>query len=214
MDAPLTRLFSSVRNEDWHHNGSMLGECLDVLRKHGVLLQSDPKLPSVATIIAGESIRGSWWGHPAAGAIYETLQALGRDPDLMLVKLVAGKDTFVHRRLWPLIYAIGTSGEAWQKTGLSITARKLDRELIRVGQLQTTGAAAKELQVRLLAYGEHLHTAAGSHATQLESWMHWSHRLGFDAGQISSQEAKATIEAIFPNARYQWSVTTKGKRLS
>jgi hypothetical protein len=183
----------------------MLYECLAVLRKLGILLQSDPQLPSVTTIVAGESIRGSWWGHQAAGAIYATLQLLGRHPEVLSVKLVAGKDTFVHRRLWPAIYAIGTAGESWQRTGLSSAARSLEMELNEVGQLQTTGAAAKELQLRFLAHGEQFHTAAGSHATRLESWLHWAQRLGLDMEQVSPHEAKAAIEAILPSAKFLWS---------
>lgn len=181
-----------------------LDQCLTVLRRRGLLLLSDPKLPSVTTIVAGESIRGSWWGHRAARLIYQTLQLLGEHPDVLLVKLVAGKDTLVHRRLWPEIYAIGTAGEAWQRTGLSSAARRLERDLNQAGQLPTTGPAAKELRGRLLAHGGQFHTAAGSHAVQLESWIHWAQRLGLTMERIPPHEARTKIEEALPTAKFPW----------
>jgi hypothetical protein len=36
------------------------------LREHGLLLQSDIALPNVAALVAGETVRGSWWAHPAS----------------------------------------------------------------------------------------------------------------------------------------------------
>jgi hypothetical protein len=185
-------------------NGA-LDQCLTVLRRRGILLQSDPKLPSVTTIVAGEPIRGSWWGHRTARLIYQTLQLLGDHPDVMLIKLVAGKDTFVHRSLWPAIYAIGTAGEPWQRAGLSSAARRLERDLNQAGQLETTGPAAKELRARLLAHGEQSHTASGSHAMQLESWIHWTQRLGLQMERIPPHEARAKIEEALPTAKFPWS---------
>jgi ankyrin repeat protein len=38
-----------------------------------VLLEHDRELPSVTSIVAGEPISGSWWGHPLGHAIYDLL---------------------------------------------------------------------------------------------------------------------------------------------
>ena len=164
-------------------------------------------LPSVTTLVAGEPVRGSWWAHPAAGLIYQTLELLSDHREVMLVKLVAGKDTFVHRRWWPTIYAIGNAREPWQRAGLSDTARTLDRKLMKAGQLEAAGAAAKELQVRLLAHAEQFHTAAGSHRTRLETWKHWAQRLGLDMDMepIAPHEARSSMEALLPTAKFPWS---------
>jgi hypothetical protein len=92
--------------------------CLAYLRRVGLLMNSDTRLPSVTTLVAGEAVRGSWWAHPLANAIFLSLQEPAAHPDLLLLKLIGGKDTFVHRRLWPEIAAIGLSGESWQTLGL------------------------------------------------------------------------------------------------
>jgi len=62
----------------------------------------------MSEVIAGESIRGSWWGHPKGGEIYSILGFLEESPDVLVCRVVNGKITFVHRRLWPaLISAAG-----------------------------------------------------------------------------------------------------------
>ena len=74
------------------------------VRKHGVVLESAAgPVPSLAIAIAGEPIRGSWWSHPRSDEIFELTQAIrGRD-DVLVCRLVNGKLTFVHRRLWPAL---------------------------------------------------------------------------------------------------------------
>jgi hypothetical protein len=60
-------------------------------------------LPNVAEMVAGEPIRGSWWGHPASHAIFDALNSLAESPDVVRTRLVDGKVTLVHRRLWPAL---------------------------------------------------------------------------------------------------------------
>jgi hypothetical protein len=84
----------------------MMG-CVDVmaaLAEHGMLLESARgSLPNVAELIAGEPIKGSWWGHPQGHAIFNELQLLDESPDVVRLRLVRGKVTLVHRRLWPAV---------------------------------------------------------------------------------------------------------------
>jgi hypothetical protein len=71
------------------------------LIEHGMLLESaHGPLPNVAELIAGERITGSWWGHPSSHAIFEAINALADSPDVVRTRLVDGKVTFVHRRVW------------------------------------------------------------------------------------------------------------------
>jgi len=59
--------------------------------------------PSLAEAIAGEPVLGSWWGHKKGREIFRATRAV-RDCDRILVcRLVGGKITYVHRRLWPAI---------------------------------------------------------------------------------------------------------------
>jgi hypothetical protein len=74
------------------------------LIEHGMLLQSARgPIPNVAELVAGEPINGSWWGHPQGHAIFNVLGALDDSPDIVRLRLVNGKVTLVHRRLWPAL---------------------------------------------------------------------------------------------------------------
>lgn len=78
------------------------------LVEHGVLLQSARgPVPNVAELVAGEPIRGSWWGHPAHERIFTALNELADSPDVVRTRLVGGKVTLVHRRLWPALVRVG-----------------------------------------------------------------------------------------------------------
>jgi len=70
----------------------------------GILLESARgPLANVAEMVAGEPIKGSWWGHPSGHAIFEQLNALDDSADVVRMRLVGGKVTLVHRRLWPAL---------------------------------------------------------------------------------------------------------------
>jgi len=144
------------------------------LERLDLLPMAGSALPSVATLVAGEPIAGSWWGHPAGRAIYAAACRLAEDPQFVLVKLLDGKDTWVHRGLVPALLAVGRAGEPWQVRDLSAAARALRERLEREGELEASGPAARELQRRLLAVGEALHTPAGRHATRLRTWECWA----------------------------------------
>jgi hypothetical protein len=74
------------------------------VKKHGVVLASARgPVPSLAEAITGEPIRGSWWGHARGGEIFAALEKIADSPDVRCFRLVNGKLTFVHRRLWPAL---------------------------------------------------------------------------------------------------------------
>jgi hypothetical protein len=73
-----------------------------LLAREGALLESAKgPVPNVADLVAGETIRGSWWAHPSSHAIFDALNALATSPDVARMRLIGGKVTLVHRRLWP-----------------------------------------------------------------------------------------------------------------
>lgn len=79
-------------------------EALGFVERHGVVLAAARgPVPTLAYAVAGESIRGSWWGHPAGKAIFAVMSALDDSPDVVACRLVNGKVTWVHRRLWPAL---------------------------------------------------------------------------------------------------------------
>jgi hypothetical protein len=79
-------------------------QALAFVKKHGVVLASAKgPVPRMTEIIAGEAIKGSWWAHAQSRQIYATLRSLEKDPDILVCRLVGGKVSFVHRRLWPAL---------------------------------------------------------------------------------------------------------------
>jgi hypothetical protein len=72
------------------------------VRRHGVVLVSAKgPAPRLTEAIAGEPIKGSWWGHSKGHQIFAILQKLEDSPDILVCRLIAGRVTMVHRRLWP-----------------------------------------------------------------------------------------------------------------
>ena len=79
-------------------------DLLAMLIEHGVLLESARgPIPNAAEIVAGGPIKGSWWGHPRSHTIYAALSDLDESPDVARMRLVNGKVTLVHRRVWPAL---------------------------------------------------------------------------------------------------------------
>jgi hypothetical protein len=152
------------------------------LSRWGLLLEQDKVLPSVASIIAGGPIAGSWWGSAASSSIYDACQALEEMANVLRVKLVSGKVTFVLERLWPAVFAVARSREPWQLEGLTPEDVALlglvdDAGLIRLDELpgasKRVRESARTLERRLLVYGDQLHTDSGAHTKVLQSWASW-----------------------------------------
>ncbi|MBL0217846.1 MAG: hypothetical protein IPQ07_28700 [Myxococcales bacterium] len=84
---------------------------LAFVAEHGVVLASAKgPVPSVAEAIAGEPIVGSWWSHPRGQVIFDALSEIDDDVDVRCFKLIDGKVTFVHRRLWPALVRLAREG--------------------------------------------------------------------------------------------------------
>lgn len=63
-------------------------------------------MPSLAEAIAGGPIQGSWWGHARSHEIFALTRAVRDCPDVLVCRLVGGKITYVHRRLWPALVRV------------------------------------------------------------------------------------------------------------
>ena len=82
-------------------------EALAFIRKHGVVLEAaQGPIPSLAEAIAGERVRGSWWSHPKSQQIFAVTRAVRDSDDVLVCRLIQGKITFVHRRLWPALVRV------------------------------------------------------------------------------------------------------------
>jgi len=124
-------------------------------------------------------------------------------PDVLIVKLISEKVTFVHRELWGHVYSIGVGREDWQMKNLTPAATQLLKSLDAEGFLQTDklkkfgpkpGDAARELERRLLVHANQIHTESGAHAKVIETWDTWAERAGFRARAKSPVAARRFLE--------------------
>jgi hypothetical protein len=85
------------------------GQALEFIQRHGIVLESATgPVPSLAQTIAGGNLKGSWWSHPMGKDIFQITRAVRASEQVLVCRLVAGKVTFVHARLWPaLVRAAG-----------------------------------------------------------------------------------------------------------
>jgi hypothetical protein len=161
----------AARRSAWHH--PHMSPCATVVRtleRYGLLLQQDKKALSVVGLITGEALSSSWWNHPRGSEIFACLRALGDRPDVMTTRLISGKVTFAHERLWPALLAVATSREGWQLDGLSASARALLRRVESTAAVEASGPDARDLQNRLLVRATEIHTESGRHAVALQPW--------------------------------------------
>ena len=83
--------------------------------------------------ITGESISGNWWIHPRADSIYNILAAVTDSEDVLVCRLLRGKITLVHRRLWPALVRVAGQFEPAQLAQVrqehTATGRHVNREV-------------------------------------------------------------------------------------
>lgn len=164
------------------------------LDRHGLLLVTDPVLPSVAGIVAREPVQGSWWSHSASHAIFAALARLDDADDTLLVKLVSGKQTFVAEALWRDFFSVATAKKRWQTQGLAREDRSLLRR-IESGESVRAAKGSNALETRLLAHGTNVHTDSGAHAKMLTSWKVCMHELHFRLRARAPEASKTSFEA-------------------
>lgn len=79
-------------------------DALAFVAEHGIVLEAaSGPVPSLAREVAGEPIRGSWWGHERAEQILAATRHVRGSDQVLTCRLVGGKVTYVHRRLWPAL---------------------------------------------------------------------------------------------------------------
>ena len=88
-------------------------QALTFVKTHGVVLESGRgAVPSLVEAVAGELIRGSWWGHPKGRDIFRCSRDIRESADVLVCRLVGGKVTYVHRRLWPALVRLAERFDA------------------------------------------------------------------------------------------------------
>jgi hypothetical protein len=95
-------------------------EAVAFIQQQGVVLErANGIVPSLVDAIVGAPVRGSWWGHPEGRRIFALLGAVHDSPDVVRCKLLDGKVTYAHRRVWPALVKLASK----------IGATRLDRHM-------------------------------------------------------------------------------------
>jgi len=84
-------------------------QAMSFVREHGVVLVSARgTAPRLTEAIVGETIQGSWWAHSQSHHIHAILEAVTESDQVLVCRLVDGKVTLIHRRLWPSLVRLAS----------------------------------------------------------------------------------------------------------
>ena len=85
-------------------------EAIEFVKNQGIVLESAKgSIPNLADTVAGEPIRRCYWGHIIGNEIYLLTRAIRSSKDVLVCRLVEGKVTYVHKRVWPAIVRLHSS---------------------------------------------------------------------------------------------------------
>jgi hypothetical protein len=186
--------------------GDVLERLEAELERMGFLLEHDKTLPSATTLIAGQPIIGSWWGHPRGHEIFAVLGELAKGAGALCVKLLNAKRTYVHPRLYAAFFSLVEATRADALGACSPPARELfelteRRGVVRMADIaavvpvKAATAAIRELDERCLVRVDSEHTASGKHEKTLESWTSWRARHAPDIQIAGPAEARAALSS-------------------
>ena len=145
-------------------------QAIAFVKAKGIVLESAKgPAPSLASAIAGEPIRGSWWKHRKAAKIFQCSRAVRASRDVLVCRLVGGKVTYVHRRLWPALVKLHDRFEAGNLSAIrevhtpqgrhEIVAiafpKWVPREVIAQAARLSPAKAAEMLGLKLGTEGQH-----------------------------------------------------------
>ena len=121
-------------------------QALRFVEANGIVLESGRgPVPNLARAIAGEAIRGTWWAHAKGHVIFLCSRAIRESKDILVCRLVGGKVTYVHRRLWPALVRLAGQFDASRlaalrevhtATGSIRSKSRLSRSGLRLRQRQ------------------------------------------------------------------------------
>ena len=142
-------------------------QALGFVRRHGIVLMSARgPAPSLAERIVGGAIRGSWWAHPRSHEIYRLMTAVSESREVLVCRLVDGRVTLIHRRLWP---AVARLARRFPKSRLAAVrqehtprghhrtvtvpfARRIPAAVLKQGEQLTIEAATEAIGADLLRH--------------------------------------------------------------
>ena len=76
---------------------------LAFIERHGIVMESArTSRPNLVDAVIAARV-GSWWKHAEAKHVFWLTRVVRESPDVLVCRLVDGKITYVHRRLWPAL---------------------------------------------------------------------------------------------------------------
>jgi hypothetical protein len=140
------------------------------VKANGVVLESARgSAPNLAERVAGEPINGSWWGHRKAAQIFRCSRSVRDSNEVLVCRLVDGKVTYVHRRLWPALVKLRAqfatrrlsaiqeahTAQGKHKTTTTAFPKWVPEEVITEAACLTFEEAAEMLPLKLRPKGKH-----------------------------------------------------------
>ena len=118
-------------------------EAMAFVREHGVVLMSAKgAVPRLTEAIIGEPIKGSWWAHPRSHHIFAVLTAVTDSEQVLVCRLIDGKVTLVHRRLWPSLVRLASRFAPEQLAKVPAGAHRIRSSCQSRGTVPGVGASA------------------------------------------------------------------------
>lgn len=152
-----------------------------LLEADKILLLQDKSFPNIVSKIVNEKISGSWWGHPLANPIYNGLGWVEHNRNILIIKLIDGKVTYIHESLFADIYSIVSETRDWQLKKLKPDELKLLKYIAKKNKVLSDDPKLKELvkdskksfatlEKRLLVFSSEEHTDSGKHVKEYMPW--------------------------------------------
>jgi hypothetical protein len=178
-------------------------QALALLKREGLvtLAAHVEGVPCFVEAVTGERVRGSWWGHPKGKLIFALAEGLEDSGEVVVVKLIDGKATFVHRDLWPglLAMVLDPSWRAERVKKLSAAAKALLKKIETGSRRGEAAKPTKELEASLLVHCASEHTGKGRHERRLTSWAQWAKLHGVQ--HLVSRSLRDRLEELAPSPR-------------
>jgi hypothetical protein len=78
-------------------------EALEFIKANGIVLESaHGRVPTFVDFVVGDRLT-RWWDHPLGRSIFKLTRVIRDSPDVLTCRLIDGKVTYVHHRLWPAL---------------------------------------------------------------------------------------------------------------
>lgn len=157
-------------------------QALSLIRKHRVvtLAAHVEGVPCFVEAVTGGKVRGSWWGHPKGNLIFSLAEGLEDSSEVLTLKLLEGKATFVHSKLWPVLLAV-VLDDQWRAArvkSLSAAGKALLKKVELESRRGEAPKPVKELEASLVVHCASEHTERGRHEKRLTSWPQWAKSRG------------------------------------